>query len=73
MKRSEKILLAIFGAVFLVVIGGGVVMYFAKAYNRIAGEKDRLENPFGFVVTAYRSDPEINTPATGPAAVAAKP
>jgi type IV secretion system protein VirB8 len=24
-------------------------------------ERDRLENPFGFVVTAYRSDPEINT------------
>ena len=39
----------------------------------LAKEKDRLENPFGFVVTAYRSDPEINTPATGPAAVAAKP
>jgi type IV secretion system protein VirB8 len=28
-------------------------------------ERDRLENPFGFVVTAYRSDPEINTAATG--------
>jgi type IV secretion system protein VirB8 len=27
-----------------------------------AKERDRLENPFGFVVTAYRSDPEINTP-----------
>jgi type IV secretion system protein VirB8 len=26
-----------------------------------AKESDRLENPFGFVVTAYRSDPEINT------------
>jgi type IV secretion system protein VirB8 len=26
-------------------------------------EADRLENPFGFVVTAYRSDPEINTQA----------
>lgn len=26
-----------------------------------AKEQDRLENPFGFVVTAYRSDPEINT------------
>lgn len=31
-------------------------------------ERDRLENPFGFVVTAYRSDPEINA---GPGA--AKP
>jgi type IV secretion system protein VirB8 len=33
-----------------------------------AKERDRLENPFGFVVTAYRSDPEINTsaaPGTG--------
>jgi len=29
----------------------------------LALEKDRLENPFGFVVTAYRSDPEINTTA----------
>lgn len=24
-------------------------------------ERDRLENPFGFVVTAYRSDPEMST------------
>ncbi len=28
-----------------------------------AKERDRLENPFGFVVTAYRSDPEISNPA----------
>ena len=28
-------------------------------------EQDRLENPFGFVVTAYRSDPEINTVPVG--------
>lgn len=34
----------------------------------LAKERDRLENPFGFVVVAYRSDPEINT-----AAPAAKP
>ena len=31
----------------------------------LARERDRLENPFGFVVMAYRSDPEINTPGTG--------
>ena len=31
----------------------------------LAKERDRLENPFGFVVTAYRSDPEINTPSAG--------
>jgi len=31
----------------------------------LAKEKDRLENPFGFVVVAYRSDPEINTTAVG--------
>jgi type IV secretion system protein VirB8 len=31
----------------------------------LARERDRLENPFGFVVTAYRSDPEINTQAAG--------
>ena len=29
----------------------------------LAKERDRLDNPFGFVVTAYRSDPEINTTA----------
>src|SRR5439155_706855 len=29
----------------------------------LAKERDRLENPFGFVVAAYRSDPEINTTA----------
>jgi type IV secretion system protein VirB8 len=28
----------------------------------LAKERDRLDNPLGFVVTAYRSDPEINTP-----------
>lgn len=31
----------------------------------LARERDRLENPFGFVITAYRSDPEINTPPPG--------
>ena len=31
----------------------------------LAKEGDRLENPFGFVVTAYRSDPEINTVPAG--------
>jgi type IV secretion system protein VirB8 len=31
----------------------------------LAKERDRLENPFGFVVTAYRSDPEINTAGQG--------
>lgn len=31
----------------------------------LAKERDRIENPFGFVVTAYRSDPEINTAAVG--------
>jgi type IV secretion system protein VirB8 len=31
-------------------------------------ERDRLENPFGFVVSAYRSDPEIN-----PTQVSVKP
>ena len=31
----------------------------------LAKERDRLENPFGFVVTAYRSDPEINPAAPG--------
>jgi type IV secretion system protein VirB8 len=30
----------------------------------LAKEKDRLENPFGFVVVAYRSDPEINATAS---------
>ena len=31
----------------------------------LAKERDRLEKPFGFVVTAYRSDPEINTATPG--------
>ncbi|WP_428418653.1 virB8 family protein [Methylibium sp.] len=31
----------------------------------LAKERDRLENPFGFVVTAYRSDPDINTAGQG--------
>jgi type IV secretion system protein VirB8 len=36
----------------------------------LAKERDRMENPFGFVVTAYRSDPELATP---PASAGAKP
>lgn len=31
----------------------------------LAKEADRLENPFGFVVTAYRSDPEITNSTAG--------
>jgi type IV secretion system protein VirB8 len=31
----------------------------------LAKERDRIDNPFGFVVTAYRSDPEINTTPAG--------
>lgn len=31
----------------------------------LAKEADRMENPFGFVVVAYRSDPEINTATPG--------
>jgi type IV secretion system protein VirB8 len=32
----------------------------------LAREKDRIENPFGFVVTAYRSDPEIASSSGAP-------
>lgn len=32
----------------------------------LAKERDRLENPFGFVVVAYRSDPEIATVGARP-------
>jgi type IV secretion system protein VirB8 len=45
-----------------------VFEYQPKVFAR---EKDRLDNPLGFVVTAYRSDPEINTPPSG--SVAANP
>jgi type IV secretion system protein VirB8 len=33
----------------------------------LAKEKDRIDNPFGFVVTAYRSDPEMATAASSSA------
>ena len=33
--------------------------------SALAKERDRLENPFGFVVTAYRSDPEIGAAPPG--------
>lgn len=39
----------------------------------LALERDRLENPLGFVVTAYRSDPEVNTLAAGAGAATNKP
>src|SRR5580765_3919364 len=38
----------------------------------LAKEKDRIENPFGFVVTAYRSDPEIASSSSTPGSAAAK-
>ena len=38
-----------------------------------AQEKDRLENPLGFVVVAYRSDPEINATPVAPAVLPTKP
>jgi type IV secretion system protein VirB8 len=31
----------------------------------LAKEQDRIENPFGFVVTAYRSDPEMTSAVAG--------
>lgn len=34
----------------------------------LAKEKDRIDNPFGFVVTAYRSDPEMATTQSPPPA-----
>jgi len=38
----------------------------------LAKEKDRNENPLGFVVTAYRSDPEIASSSTTPGSATAK-
>ena len=38
----------------------------------LAKEKDRIENPFGFVVTAYRSDPEIASSPGAPGSAPAK-
>lgn len=44
-------------------VAGLVYKYQPRVF---AKERDRLENPFGFVVVAYRSDPEIaTTPAGG--------
>jgi type IV secretion system protein VirB8 len=40
-------------------------MLFQYQPRVLAKERDRIENPFGFVVTAYRSDPEINTVPPG--------
>jgi type IV secretion system protein VirB8 len=36
----------------------------------LANEKDRLDNPFGFVVLAYRSDPEMSSPSAAKLALA---
>lgn len=36
----------------------------------LANEKDRLDNPFGFVVLAYRSDPEMSSPSAAKLAMA---
>lgn len=42
MKKSEKILLSVFAALFLVIVGGGVLAYFVKTWRGIVEEKDRL-------------------------------
>jgi len=48
-----------------------VYQYEPKALSK---ETDRIENPFGFTVTAYRADPEVGPPAVpGAKASAASP
>ncbi len=74
MKQSERMLLTIFAVVFGLIVGGGVLTYFFKTYNKIAAERDRLEARFGEMTTALamssdwqkRSDwLEQNTPKFG--------
>jgi hypothetical protein len=42
MKKSEKILLGIFGAVFLVIVGGGLLMFGLSHYQEVRAEIDTL-------------------------------
>jgi hypothetical protein len=42
MKRSEKILLGLFGIVFLVIVGGGLLAFGIRSYREVLAENDRL-------------------------------
>lgn len=42
MKRSERILLTIFGFVFLIIVGGGLLAFGIQSYNGIQTEADGL-------------------------------
>ena len=38
MKRSEKILLTVFGFVFLIIVGGGLIAFGIQNYRAIQAE-----------------------------------
>lgn len=44
MKKSEKILLGIFAAVFVVIVGGGLLMFGVRRYADIRAENEGLRN-----------------------------
>lgn len=44
MKKSEKVLLAVFAVTFLVIVGGGALAFGYRNYTGIIGENDRLRD-----------------------------
>ncbi|MBL9116887.1 MAG: hypothetical protein JNJ83_17915 [Verrucomicrobiaceae bacterium] len=58
MKRSEKILLGVFAALFTVIIGGGALAWCVKTYNKVAAERDRLETRLDEMSTALAQGSE---------------
>lgn len=74
MKKSEKVLLSIFGALFLLIVGGGVLTYFINTWREIANEKDRLALRLDEMTTALAQSTDwqkrsewldANTPSFG--------
>ena len=58
MKKSEKILLGVFGALFIAIIGGGALTWCIKTYNKVAAERDRLETRLSEMAAALAQGSE---------------
>jgi hypothetical protein len=51
MKRSEKILLTVFGIMFLAIVGGGALTYLYRSYSSITAETERLQTRLDTMVS----------------------
>jgi hypothetical protein len=58
MKKSEKVLLGVFGVLFLAIVGGGAITWCVKTYSKVAAERDRLVSRLSEMATALSQGTE---------------